>query len=165
MKKLFGLVMVFMFAAVMSHAVGPVTVEGTAKAKIIQAATFSHPEGAALDFGTIIQGETDGTVTLPAVDTPTAQDRQIGGRTSASVSSDHFVLDNLDKGVVYDVSVPASVTIKNANHDTMLVRLTGSATKVTGVTSANIYVGGELTVSSTQPVGAYEGQYSVTVTY
>ena len=165
MKKLFGLVMVLMFAAVMSHAVVTLTAEGTAKAKIIQAATFTHASGAALDFGTIIPGANEGTVTLSAVATPTPLDNQIGGRASASVSSDHFVLGNLDTGVTYHVSVPASVTIANANSDTMSVALTGSATDVTGVTSKDIYVGGVLTVRASQPAGAYEGQYTVTVTY
>lgn len=165
MKKLFGLVMVFMFAAVMSHATETLTAQGTAKAKIIQAATFVHASGAALDFGTIIPGANEGTVTLSAVATPTPVDNQIGGRTSDPVSSDHFVLGNLDTGVTYHVSVPASVTITNANSDTMSVALTGSDTDVTGVTSKDIYVGGVLTVGASQAVGEYEGNYTVTVTY
>ncbi len=164
MKKLFGLVMVFMFAAVMSHATVTLTDQGTAKAKIIQAATFVHASGAALDFGTIIPGANEGTVTLSAVANPTPVDNQIGGRTSDPVSSDHFVLGNLDTGVTYHVSVPESVTITNANSDTMSVALTGS-TDVTGVTSKDIYVGGVLTVGASQAVGEYEGNYTVTVTY
>lgn len=165
MKKLIALIGLFMFAAVMSYAVETLTATGTAKAKIIEAATFTHEDGA-LDFGTIIPGTSAGTVTLGAVATPTAQDSdEIAGRVDADpVSSDHFKLEHLDTATTYTVSVPASVTISNGSQN-MTVDLVGSDASVTGVASKNIYVGGVLHVGGGQATGAYSNTYTVTVTY
>ena len=166
MKRLFGLVMLFMFAAIMSHATETLTDTGTAKAKIIEAATFSHVSGA-LDFGTIIPGTSAGTVTLGAVASPSALDSaEIGGRVTADpVSSDHFTLGHLDTATTYTISVPATVTISNGATGSMVVDLNPSATSVTGVSSADLYVGGVLHVGANQETGAYQNSYTVTVTY
>lgn len=165
MKKLLGLLMLFAFAAVMAHAAENVSVqaEGTAKAKIIQAATLTHQKGA-LDFGTLIADDDGGTSTLEAVASPTAQDSGINRVTAVPVSSDHFKLENMDTATTYTVSVPASVTISNGTQ-TMSVALTKSNDTVSGATSKDLYVGGTLTVGNNQAVGEYEGTYQMTVTY
>lgn len=158
--------MLFAFAAVMAHAAESVSVqaEGTAKAKIIQAATLKHATGAVLNFGTLIADNDGGTSTLEAVAGPTAQDSGIQRVTADGVSSDHFTLENLDTATKYTVAVPASVTISNGTQ-TMSVDLTGSADEVTGVGSQDLYVGGTLHVGANQAVGQYTGDYTVTVTY
>lgn len=165
MKKLIGLIALFMFAAVMSYATETVSDTGTAKAKIIQAATLTHEDGA-LDFGTIIPGTSAGTVTLDAVATPTAQDSdEIAGRVDANpVSSDHFTLANLDTGTTYTINVPATATITSGGNN-MTVDLTKSDTTVTGVASKVFYVGGVLHVGANQTAGSYTGSYTVSVTY
>ena len=163
MKKLLGLLMLFAFAAVMAHAVESVSDDGTAKAKIIQAATLTHQDGA-LDFGTLIADDDGGTSTLEAVASPAAQDSGIKRVTAHPVSSDHFKLENLDGDTTYTVSVPASVTITNGTQ-TMSVALTKSNATVSGATSKDLYVGGTLTVGANQAVGEYEGTYQMTVTY
>ena len=156
--------MLFAFAAVMAHAAEDLTATGTAKAKIIQAATLTHPQGAVLNFGTLIADDDGGTSTLEAVASPTAQDSGIQRVTADGVSSDHFKLENLDRDTTYTVSVPASVTISKGS-DNMVVDLTGSADEVTGVDSQDLYVGGTLHVGNKQAVGQYTGDYTVTVTY
>lgn len=165
MKKLIALVTLFMFAAVMSYAAETVSATGTAKAKIIQAATLTHATGAALDFGVLVADSDGGTVVVPAVATPTPTDTGIK-RASGDVTSDHFTLANLDTATSYAVSLPSSLVIKNANEDEMTVSsFTVSETPVTGVTSKELYVGGTLTIGANQASGSYQGDYTVTVTY
>ena len=91
MKKLIGLIALFMFAAVMSYAAETVSATGTAKAKIIQAATLTHATGAALDFGVLVADSDGGSVVVPAVASPTPTDTGIK-RASGNVTSDHFTL-------------------------------------------------------------------------
>lgn len=155
-----------MFAAVMSYALETLTATGTAKAKIIQAATLTHEDGA-LNFGTIIPGTSAGTVTLAATASPTAVDSsEIKGRVDADpVSSDHFTLANLDSGTTYTVSVPANVNISNGTQ-TMTVDLNPSTTSVSSVSGTQaIYVGGVLHVGANQVPGSYTADYTMTVTY
>ena len=165
MKKLIALFMLFTFATAVSYATETLNGTGTARAKIIQAATLTHETGA-LNFGTIIPGDSAGTVTLQAVESPTASDSvEIAGRVTADpVSSDHFTLANLDTATTYTISVPATATITSSTNN-MTVDLTKSDTTVTGVASKVFYVGGTLHVGANQAVGSYEGNYTVTVTY
>ena len=165
MKKLIGLFMLLVFAATMSYALEELNATGTAKAKIIQAATLTHETGA-LNFGTIIPGTNAGTVTLDAVASPTAEDSsEIGGRVTADpVSSDHFTLGNMDTGTTYAFSVPEHVNISNGT-ETMVVDLDPSDTSISGVTSKVIYVGGVLHVGGSQATGSYTGDYTAQVTY
>lgn len=165
MKKLIALFMLFTFAAAVSYAAQEINATGTAKAKIIQAATLTHEDGA-LNFGTIIPSGSAGTVTLDAVASPTAHDSdEIAGRVTADpVSSDHFTLANLDTATTYTISVPPTATITSSTNN-MTVDLTKSEPTVTGTASKVFYVGGTLHVGANQAVGSYEGNYTVTVTY
>lgn len=163
MKKLIALIALFTFAAVMSYAAESVTDTGTAKAKIVQAATLEHQTGA-LDFGVLIADTDGGSVFLDSVATPTAADTGIR-RATGAVHSDHFILSNLDTGTTYTVSIPANVTIKNADNETMSVATKLSDATVTGVASKDLYVGGTLTIGGNQPAGVYTGDYTMEVTY
>lgn len=164
MKKIIVMFGVLLLAAVMVRAVETLTDDGSAKAKIIQAATLEHQDGA-LDFGVLIADTDGGSSTLAAVAAPTAQDSGIK-RAAGAVSSDHFVLSNLDADMAYTVAIPASATItKEGGSETMSVALTKSDASVTGVTSKDIYVGGTLTVGGNQAAGVYTGSYTMTVTY
>ena len=166
MKKIMLLVGLFLFAAVFASAVETVTATGTAKAKIISAATVSHENNRALDFGTIIPGTGAGSVVLTAVDSTVKTDSNLGGRVDADpYSSDHFTMSNLDVGTTYAVSVPATITIKNPENDEMTVTPSLSDSSVTGVTSKEIYVGGTLAVPAGQANGQYQADYLLTVTY
>ena len=168
MKKLMGLIALFVFAAVMSYAAEQTTTtgEGTAKAKIIQAAKIEEAASSALDFGTIVADTDGGTVTVTAAASPS--------RTSDGVNTvgngfqaDHFVMSNLDIGTTYDLSVPGSVTItRQGGSETMTVVPALSTGSVTAAAeTADVYVGGQLTVGGNQKAGNYQGTYAVTVTY
>ena len=167
MKKLIVMLGVLLLAAVMVRAVENLSDNGTAKAKIIQAATLAHQSGA-LDFGVIIADTTGGTSTIAAQSGVTSASDSTGlKRATGAVSSDHFTLSNLDTATTYNVAVDPSVEIVNASDATkkMTVALTVSDDEVTGVASKELYVGGTLTIGASQAAGNYEGQYAMTVTY
>lgn len=165
MKKIIVMFGLLVVTSVMAYAAESVTDDGTAKAKIIQAATLTHQTGA-LDFGVLIADADGGSSTLEAVATPTADDSGIE-RANGAVSSDHFVLSNLDTATTYAVSIPTSVTITNASDasKTMSVALTKSDATVHGVATKDLYVGGTLTVGNNQAAGDYTGSYTMSVTY
>ena len=166
MKKLIGLLVVFAVATTMSYAATVSSNAGEAKAKIIQAPTLAHVNNAALDFGVIVKSGSAGTVTLEAVASPTAA--FTGGLTAADggVSSDHFTLTGLDAGTTYSIGVPANFTISDGDSHTMTVTPSVSPSSVSSTAAdQDIYVGGVLSVAADQAVGAYQGNYTVTVTY
>lgn len=165
MKKIIVMFGLLVVTSVMANAAETITDDGgTAKAKIIQAATLEHQDGA-LDFGVLIADTDGGSSTLSAVATPTPTDSGIK-RATGAVSSDHFVLSNLDTATTYAVSIPASVTItKDGGSETMSVALALSDATVTDVATKDLYVGGTLTVGANQAAGEYTGDYAMTVTY
>lgn len=168
MKKLIGLLVVFAVAATMSYAAENVTAQGQAKAKIIQAATLTHVDNAALDFGTLVADADGGTVTLSAAASPTVTDEGVQ-RVGSGATTDHFTLGGLDSATTYTLSVQSPVTITKAGGgpETMSVAPTLSETTVTNPAQAtrDIYVGGVLTIGNNQAAGNYSGNYTVTVTY
>ena len=164
MKKLLGLLMLFAFAAVMAHAVESVSDEGTAKAKIIQAATLQ--KGATdLDFGTIVADTDGGTVAVTAAKPAERNPQNIQVVTASAFSAGEFELSNLDTDTTYSVSVDPSVNLQKSGATDMSATLTLSDDTVHNVTSKKFYVGGTLTVNGNQTAGQYEGHYNVTVTY
>ena len=158
--------MLFAFAAVMAHAAEDLTVQGIAKAKIIQAATLQ--KGATdLDFGTIVADTDGGNVIVTAAKQAERTPQNIQVVTDSGFSAGEFELKNLDTDTTYHVSVAPNVTLSKAGGEDMSATLTLSAGDgtVTGETSKKFYVGGNLTVNGTQAVGQYTGEYPVTVTY
>lgn len=162
MKKLIGLLVVFAVAATMAYA-ATVNADGQAKAKIIQAPTLTHVDDAALDYGVVIRNS-GGSVVIPAVASPTATYNTVAPATGA-ISADHFTLTGLDTATTYSVSIPASVTLNGPNSATMSSTLVLSDATVTGAETKELYVGGTLTVGSSQELGSYTGTYNMTVTY
>lgn len=166
MKKIIVMFGLLVVTSVMAYAAETITDDGgTAKAKIIQAATLTHQTGA-LDFGVLIADADGGSSTLAAVASPTPTDSGLK-RATGNVSSDHFVLANLDTATTYHVSIPADVTITNGSDSskTMSVALTLSDDTVTSAATKDLYVGGTLTVGNNQAAGVYTGNYTMAVTY
>ena len=166
MKRLIVLSMLFIFAVTLSYATESTTAEGTAKAKIVAAASITHPQGAALDFGAVFRNASGGSVTLTAAASP---QRTLSNVTAAagSFTADHFQMSDLDVGTTYSLSVPASFDItRSGGSETMSVApaLSESSFQATAATK-EIYVGGVLTVGANQVAGEYSGNYTVTVTY
>ncbi len=164
MKKLIGLLVVFAVAATMAYA-ATVNADGQAKAKIIQAPTLTHVDDAALDYGVVIRNS-GGSVVIPAVASPTATYNTVAPATGA-ISADHFTLTGLDTVTTYSVSIPASVTLNGPNSATMssTLVLSENPATVSGVETKDLYVGGTLTVGSSQELGSYIGTYNMVVTY
>lgn len=144
-----------------------------ATAKIVNAVSISKNLAASINdlaFGTIIPGE-GGTVIIPAtlagVATASANVTLLGAATTRG--SAKFTIGGTG-GMTCNITVPASVTISNGSAN-MAVTLTGSATQITlaGVSTtastADLYVGGTLTVASAQAVGDYTGTFQVDVAY
>ena len=166
MKKIILVVCVFLFAAVMTHAAEDLTVQGTAKAKIIQAATLQ--KGATdLDFGTIVADTDGGTVAVTAAKQAARNPQNIQVVTDSGFSAGEFELSNLDTDTTYSVSVDSNVNLQKSGATDMPATLTLSAgdDEITGVTSKKFYVGGTLHVGNDQPAGQYTGTYQVSVTY
>lgn len=165
MKKLIGLLVVFAVAATMAYAATVNSDAGLAKAKIIQAPTLTHVTNAALDYGTVIRNS-GGTVTVAAAATPSPTYSGVAPATGA-VTADHFELSGLDTATHYAVSVPASVSLTGTPSGTMssTLVLSSGANDISGAETADIYVGGVLTVGASQDLGVYSGNYTVTVTY
>jgi len=158
--------MLFAFAAVMTHAAENVTTQGTAKAKIIQAATLEKGQ-TDLDFGTIVANTNGGTVAVTAAKQAERTPQNIQVVTASGFSAGEFKLSNLDTDTTYHVSVDPSVPLQKAGATDMSAMLTLSAgdDTVHNVTSKTFYVGGTLTVNGNQTAGQYQGTYNVTVTY
>lgn len=163
MKKLIGLLVVFAVAATMAYAATVNSDAGLAKAKIIQAPTLTHVTNAALDYGTVIRNS-GGTVTVAAAATPSPDYNGVAPATG-TVTADHFQLSSLDTATSYAVSVPASVSLTGTPSGEMSSTLVLSSGNISGAESADIYVGGVLTVGASQELGVYSGNYTVTVTY
>lgn len=157
------LAVVFVFIANVAFAATSPSVTGDAKAEIIAPVTVTHVTGSYLNFGRIASGPS-GSVTVPAEATPTAQyntvQRADGGD---AVSSDHFTVTHGTSNYSFVIS-DDSITLNGPNSATMTV---GSFTHSCANPCADddVYVGGTLTVGSSQTAGTYTGQYNVNVTY
>lgn len=160
MKKLLMLV-VFVFVAGVAFA-ETASDTGSAVAKIIAPISIVHQSGD-LDFGVLIKSNTAGTVTIPAVASPTAQDVNVQ-RATGAVSSDHFVVDN-DDGFTFTISLPSSITVSNGNTGSMTVNAFTHSCPGSCTLDGDLYVGGTLQVGANQESGDYTGSYTVTLTY
>ena len=162
MKKLLLLV-VFVFVVGVAFAATSPSVTGDAKAEIIAPVTVTHVTASYLNFGRIASGPS-GSVTIPAVASPTAQyitvQKADGGD---NVSSDHFTVTHGQTQYSFNIT-DNSITLNGPDSATMTV---GSFTHscANPCQDDDVYVGGTLTVGSSQTAGTYTGQYNVNVTY
>lgn len=147
------------------------TATATASATILQSITVTNSQ--ALDFGSIVPGAAAASVTLAEGDGATAATRTCDTGLTCSGTFSRAVFDITGThAALVDISGDASVTLSNANGDTMAVALTYSNTQVTLVRStpastptAAFYVGGVLSVGADQAPGYYSETFDVTVDY
>lgn len=126
-----------------------------------------------LEFGTIIRPVTGaGSVTIDPASGARALTGQGGLLSSGSAPARAAFNVGGEGGQTFSITVPASMTmIRSGGAETIVVALTPSATSGAlsgpsgGTGAASFGVGGELPIADTTVVGAYAGNFSVTVAY
>ncbi|MDR1684364.1 MAG: DUF4402 domain-containing protein [Elusimicrobiota bacterium] len=162
MKRL--LVVVFALALMSSYAFAQASAdgEGMAQAEIIQVLKITKE--ADLSFGKIVQPTAGGSVSVAAVDgalnagTLTHLDGEARGE---------FLVEG-QKDTDVSVSVTPNVTLNGNPSGTMSATLNtspASTLRLDASGEGDVFVGGVLTVGNSQPVGAYEADFTVTVSY
>ncbi len=143
-----------------ANAANAATASADAKANILQQVTVTS-DGSDLDFGTIVSGAAAGTVLVNAAGAATCSASIVcSGATSAA----GFNVSGTESATV-GVSTDASVTLTNANSDTMSASLTPNVTSIVLDGTDAFVVGGTLSVAANQADGAYVGNFDVTVSY
>lgn len=145
------------FGANSAHAA---TANADAKARIITQVSVAKVAGQDLDFGAIVPGASNGTVTISSV----------GGRTctaaltcSGATSAAGFTISGASGETVL-ISSAANVTLANGG-STMTATLSPSINSLVLDGTDGFTVGGMLTVPSSIAAGSYSGQFNVTVNY
>ncbi len=167
MKKLIGLSMLLVFAGTLSYAAKTDPVNGTAKAKIVEAVTLTHATADALNFGIIVKPGQATTVTVgAAASNPSVNDgdgvQHVGGET---ISSDKFTVSGLGDAQ-YAVNLPTSAaTLNGSVSGSMTVDTFTTNAAASGNTASEFYIGGTLHIGAAQPVGEYTGSYPISITY
>ena len=174
-KKILALVIVFVVLITSTFAYSnDVDVEASAT---VQDASLSLNAPSSLDFGTIIPGQAQSTVTVDAsggAATPTSSGpASVSGGASGLVN----VTTNIDANVTIDFVLTGADTNDtigaigvSGTTDTMAVgdiggKSTATPLAVTVAGPNQIHIGGVLTVGATQASGAYEGTIVCTVDY
>ena len=145
---------------------GATFAQGTANATATSAAEIVEPitivKARDLNFGRIIGGSAGGgTVTIAATD---AGDRTIDTDLSApggTITSAKFTITASDNA--YGIVLESS-DLTASGLTTMSFTPTPSITETTSG-DKTLYVGGDLTVGTTQEAGTYQGDIKVTVNY
>lgn len=150
-------------APTVAHAVAQ---NATASAKIVAPLLISNTAG--LRFGDIAPHlSNSGTVEIETDSDKVCDANLTCFTTSPTGAAAYTVTGYAD--AVYDISVPASVTLNGSGSSagqSMTATLVGSKASGTLVSGTdNFTVGGTLTVGANQAVGDYSGTYIVTVTY
>ena len=156
--------------AVMIAATGNMMAQtADASANILAALECTNASGEAgdLEFGDMVAGSSESVVHMAP--------QSIGGRSLSfgdatlmatdQGGSAQFDLTGLSSAVV-EITVDASVTLDNGSSSTMdLVPVLNSSTVTLFGGIASFYVGGNLTVGANQPIGYYQGTFTVTAEY
>ncbi|GEM_PF-1175626 len=164
---LFGMPLVM---AGQAYAQASAQADADASVTIIQPLTLSNE--ADLNFGRIVKGNGEGTVTISSSTDTVSVDG--GGWTSAAgitTSRAAFLAEGEDDATI-SITVPASVTLDlDGGDDELEVELTANSTTATLGSGPNddgeyrIRVGGSFEVDEDTAVGAYTGSFEVTVAY
>lgn len=135
------------------------TATGTASATILSPVTVTKADD--LNFGKIIAGASDATVTLTSAGAFTCG----SGLTCAGSHSAALFNVAGTSGEVVTVSSDATTTLTSGSN-TMTASLSPSASTLTlAGGAAQFNVGGALTVAGGQAAGSYSGDFNVTVNY
>ena len=167
--RLAALAAVATAVATPAFAAGPVTQVTTSKAKILKALQLQkHTD---LDFGTIVVGAVASTETVSVTSTGRTCGLGAGSQlvcdSAAAYSAGHFTVRG-SNGQTVNISVPDTVTMRNANSDPLVVDLTAPTSLVltnSGNNGDDFWVDGSVALASTTPDGDYTVNFDVTVEY
>lgn len=139
----------------------PATATATARARVLKQVTITNTSD--LDFGTIVPGTANGTVTVSATGARTCG---TGITCTGASSAANFNITGTVNQVV-TVTAPASVSLTSGTNS-MSATLTRSANTVTlagGAVNGSVQISGALSVPSNQADGSYSGTFNVTIDY
>ena len=141
----------------------------SANATIITPIAITHEGKPDLNFGNVVAGTGEGTVTV----SPTTGDRSSTGdvilptATSGTVNAAEFTVTGL-ADATYAITLPTSIDISETGGETMTVTDFTSDPDGTGTLAGGtqtLSVGARLNVGAGQVAGDYTGEFSVTVAY
>lgn len=152
--------------AINVNAQNSATDDATATARIITKITLEKDID--INFGTIAQTTTGGTVTLTAASDEASYSNTASVIASSTESRAHFNVAG-EANATYGITLPSNATLTRTDgSETMIVSnfVTGTLTGNTLTDGEDdFYVGAKLTVEGNQVPGQYTGSFDVTVTY
>ena len=132
------------------------------KVYVIPAMAIDHNTGASLNFGTVCSGTIQQALTI-------APNGTTSGTTicpTQNTSADAFTVRG-NIGQSFSVNLPNTATISNGSNDLTVSNFTSSCSG-NCILTENTYslnVGGTLTIPVGTPLGTYQGNYQVSITY
>ena len=151
-----------------AFAAAPVTQQATSKAKILKALNLRKDSD--LDFGTVIVGAVVGTETVSV--TQTGRSCGLGTGSALVCNADPYSAAAFNvtgtNGQTVTITVPNTVTMRNAANDPLVADLTAPANLTltnSGNNGDDFYIEGSVDLSAATPEGDYTVDFDVTVEY
>ena len=146
----------------------------TAASKVVTLRPITLVNSTALDFGSIVPGVTNGTVTINS--RTGVRTRTVVTLVGSTFSRARFVAaGTVGRVVTLTVNAPTITLISGANTmaiNTLRVSANGGAVRTFGQAytipasgTINFDVGGRLNVTANKPAGLYNGIFSLTLNY
>ena len=133
---------------------------------ITEGTSLEHDEGAALNFGTFCRSTQTQTLTVPPAGNA-QKDSSMLCPLSMDVSADSFTFKS-SQASTFSVNFPQpTITLSGPGNNVQVSNFTSSCSNSCTLTNhtANIAVGGTITVPGNSPTGEYMGNYPISITY
>lgn len=163
MKKVTFVILSLIFSAtVFAQTTKTANATAAGKAFIVKPIGITNVGTSALDFGKLIAPKTgSATATLDAVAAPTLT-TTLQTLTSTVTTAQFSITGSATEAYTIDVT---NTPLKLAGETDITLTTTKSLTSATYTGDQTLYVGGQISVASTNGEGAYAGTITVTVSY
>lgn len=163
MKKI-TLITAIAMIAFSANSFGQVSTDGTATTTVIAPLTIASVND--LAFGNVTQNGNGGTVEVTAAASATTNVTGGAQAVDGTVTAGSFDVTG-ETGNVYTITLPsATTTLTGSGAETIAVSgLNSNIAQGTAGTDPTFYVGGIITLGTTQLPDTYSGTYTVTVQY